>query len=303
MKSGGGVSILDAPLLAERTSIRLGGPAIAELRVSGLAGLEALPQLLAGLGGRPAVLGKGTNILADDAPLPLVLISLQDRQGLRVLAEEGGKLLVWADAGLKLSTLLAEAASLSLAGLEGLAGIPGRVGGAVAMNAGSFGVEIGSLVRRLEVFSPRQGLVELAADEVEFRYRGCRFPGPLAGHDDWLLVTGAVLALEKGDKSAIRAKMTAVHRAKRASQPVDAWSAGSAFKNPAPDAPAGRLLEEAGFKGKRLGGMGFSDKHANFLVNLGGGTFAQAKELMDQAARAVHGLFGHTLEAEVKLWP
>ena len=97
--------------------------------------------------------------------------------------------------------------------------------------------------------------------------------------------------------------MRDVYAKKQQSQPVTAWSAGCVFKNPAPDAPAGRLLDEVGLRGFRLGGMAFSAMHANFLINEGNGTFAQAMELIDMAREKVSQRFGHALEMEVRLWP
>ena len=293
------LDIFKAPLLRERTSIRLGGAAIAEVRITALRGLEQLPGTAMRLGGRIAPLGAGTNIIAMDEELPLILVTKASFHETSVIGEESGRALLKADAALKLPALLAKAASLGLTGLEGLSGIPGSVGGAVSMNAGSYGVSIGDHVHSVEVFSPLLGLVERPAEDFDFAYRSCR----LRGHEGWFLVCAVTLYLNRGERGAIRERMREVLTKKQAAQPVGAWSAGCVFKNPAPDAPAGRLMEEAGLKGLGMGGMRFSTVHANFLVNEGGGASEQAMSLIELARERVLQETGHMLQTEVRLWP
>lgn len=294
-----GVIILNSPSLSDRTTLRLGGTAIAEVRISDLNGLDQLPGLMSRIGGRIRVMGEGSNILARDGKLPLLLLSLAPVESPQIVEDLGDSVLLRAPAGMRLPALLPHTARLGLAGLEGLCGIPGNVGGAVAMNAGSFGVEMGSLVHSVQLFSPLWGLTERDGSAFSFGYRKCE----LLGHDEWFLICSVTLKLPKGDKEAIRARMRDVYAKKQQSQPVTAWSAGCVFKNPAPDAPAGRLLDEVGLRGFRLGGMAFSAMHANFLINEGNGTFAQAMELIDMAREKVSQRFGHALEMEVRLWP
>ena len=325
-----GLTIHRAPLLKERTSIRLGGPAIAEIRVDSAAGLEQVPETVLRLGGRVEPFGAGTNIIAHDQggqELPLLLIAqgawhetcvtgevrspalpgadLGGTGGEAARYGEAGLVLLKADAAQKLPTLLAKAASLGLGGLEGLTGIPGSVGGAVAMNAGSYGVCIGDLVHSVEVFSPVLGLTEIPACGFVFSYRSCRWIGPSAPStgDGWFLITGVTLALPKSERNLIRERMRAVYAKKRATQPVAARSAGCVFKNPSPEHPAGRLLEQAGLKGMNRGGMRFSTVHANFLVNEGAGESIDAMYLIELARDRVHRESGHLLETEVRVWP
>ncbi|MCL1939085.1 MAG: UDP-N-acetylmuramate dehydrogenase [Desulfovibrionaceae bacterium] len=299
MHAAQGLAIREDPLLRERTSIRLGGPAIAEILVSGTQGLEHLPDMATRLGGRIEPFGAGTNIIARDEALPLLLVTRTPVYETCVTGEKEGRVLLKADAALKLPALLAKAASLGLGGLEGLTGIPGSVGGAVAMNAGSYGVSFGDLVHSVEVFSPVLGLRELAATDVTFSYRSCR----LHNHEGWFLITGVTLAMSKSERNVIRERMREVYAGKRAGQPVTARSAGCVFKNPAPQEPAGRLLEQAGLKGMSRGGMRFSTVHANFLVNEGTGSSEQALELIELAKDRVYQKSGHRLETEVRLWP
>lgn len=307
MHGFGGIQVIDAPSLAERTSIRLGGAAIAEVRLSRPEGFERLPGLLANIGGRVSFLGEGSNIIASDGRLPLVLVRQEPSIPPAVVGENGNEVYIRASAGTRLPALLAKAASLGLSGLEGLAGIPGSVGGGVAMNAGSFGVEIGSLVRSVELFSPKLGLLERPAADFVFAYRSCAPVESLAmrlgGQGEWFLISAVTLALTKAPQERVRESMRAVYAKKQASQPVTAKSAGCVFKNPAPDAPAGWLLEQAGMKGVAVGGMRFSTLHANFLINEGGGTSEQALELIEKAKEKVLAHSGHTLALEVRLWP
>ena len=297
-----GLTIFEAPLLKERTSIRLGGPAIAEIRVSSAAGLEQLPETALRVGGsgvRIEPFGAGTNVLARDQELPLVLITQDVWQETRVVGQAQDRVLLKADAAQKLPALLAKAASLGLGGLEGLTGIPGSVGGAVAMNAGSYGVSIGELAHSVDVFSPARGLTEVPARDFVFAYRSCRW----IDHEGWFLITGVTLALPKSDGRLVRERMREVYAKKRASQPVTARSAGCVFKNPAPEHPAGRLLEQAGLKGLSRGGMYFSTVHANFMVNDGTGNSDDAMYLIELAKDKVYRETGHTLETEVRVWP
>lgn len=300
MKAGPhGFFVTDAPSLADRTSIGIGGRAIAGVKVPASADLERLPDFLNSLGGQVRVMGRGSNVLAKDGPLPLVLLSPTSASPARAREESDGRALIWAEAGMTLPALLAYAARHGFSGLEGLAGIPGNLGGAIAMNAGSFGAEIGSLVRSVEIFSPRLGLVEKSADELVFSYRSCDLPE----HDGWFLILSASLVLKKDSQEDVWKRMRETYAKKRAGQPLTERSAGCAFKNPAPAAPAGLLLDQAGLRGHRLGGMRFSPVHANFLINEAGGTFAEAEELMALAGEKVLSLFGHALETEVRIWP
>lgn len=299
MKIEQGYTLFDAPSLATRTSIRLGGAAIAEVRLKGPAGLEALPALTARLGGSVALFGEGTNIIAAEGDLPLVLVAQEPDFGLRIEEEREKSVIVRVEAGLRLPALLSRTATMGLSGLEGLAGIPGSVGGATAMNAGSYGVTFGELTRSLRIFTPGLGLVELPATDMVFAYRSCT----LKERPEPFLVHEVCLELRKSSRQAVRESMRAVYMKKQATQPVTARSAGCVFKNPAPDAPAGRLLEEAGLKGLSVGGMRFSPLHANFLVNEGNGRHAEALELISLAQERVLDHSGHSLELEVRLWP
>jgi UDP-N-acetylmuramate dehydrogenase len=281
------------PRLAARTTLRLGGNALAEAVLRGEADLDQLAGVLRKLGGRPFALGAGSNILAADTPHDLVLVRAANAGAPSITPVAGGAL-VRVGAGFGLPRLLGVCQRLGLSGLEGLTGVPGRVGGAVAMNAGSYGVETGARLSRIRLWTPEGGLVWRDAAACAFGYR--HFDAGLGA--DFVLVWEAEFRLDAADPAGVRGRMEQVYAQKKATQPVTARSAGCVFKNPQGQS-AGRLLDQSGMRGKRMGGMAFSELHANFLVNLGGGTAAQALELLDFGKTAVRGRFGVQLETEV----
>lgn len=291
----------DAPRLSSLTSLRLGGRALALATFSRLADLEQLPDVAARTGGTIRMIGGGTNILAADGVLPLLLVRCGMAAQPDILAEEGDLRLVRVEAGMKLPRLLAWCAKAGLTGLEGMAGVPGDVGGAVAGNAGAHGVDMGTVLREVELFTPERGVHTLCRDDVRCAYRSFS----LCAGASWFAIGSVVLALHKASPAVIRETMRANMARKLKVQPVRAWSAGCVFKNPPAEShpvSAGKLLEEAGFRGKRLGGMCFSAMHANFLVNEGEGCAAAAFELVRSAQQVVLERFGVSLETEVKLW-
>lgn len=294
------MAVHPGPALAERTTLRLGGPALAEVALSRVDEAPDLAGVLAGLGGKPVVLGKGSNVLAADGPLPLVLVRPAAEPAPRVVRWLPAEVVVRAEAGAGLPKLLGFARAGGFSGLEGLTGIPGSVGGAVAMNAGSYGCETGSVLSRVLVHSERFGLDWRTRDQVEAGYRHfAPYPGIEPGL--WLVLAAEFL-LRRDEPEAVGRRMRETFAKKAATQPLTAHTAGCVFKNPAGQS-AGRLLDGCGFKGKRVGGMGFSPMHANFMENMGDGTAAQALELIAQATAAVRERHGLDLELEVKLWP
>lgn len=296
-----GLTILEgenAPAMAERTTLRLGGKVMAEAVLAEPGAAVLLPGLAKRLGGVLASCGAGSNILAGEGPLNLVLVRNGLPPDIAVLEDDGETALVRASGSTPLPALLGRAAKLDLGGLEGLSGIPGSVGGAVAMNAGSYGQCIADALTALEIVTGEGEVRRLARENIAFGYRAMAIPG-LVG---WWMALAAEFRLRREKAGAVRAKSRDVLAQKRAAQPVAAASAGCVFKNPLPESPAGKLLDAAGLKGKRLGGMIFSPLHANFLVNEGKGTSAEALELMDLAKQAVFARFGLALEPEVRIW-
>jgi UDP-N-acetylmuramate dehydrogenase len=288
-----------ASLLSSLTTLRLGGRAAAEFRLDGEEELESGGRRIEALGLPVHVLGGGSNVLAGDGELPLLLARPNFRQGPEILGEEEGKVIVRAGASVRLPRLLARCAAWGLSGLEGLAGIPGTVGGAVAMNAGSFGCETAPLLHSLRVWSPAKGLKNIFPGQWKFAYRSFA----LTETEKYFFILSASFCLTRAPSNGIRESMRLNYFKKKSTQPVLDWSAGCAFKNPSPELPAGKLLDEAGFRGKRLGGMAFSPLHANFLVNEGKGSASAAFDLLEQAREAVQDRNGVGLRLEIKVFP
>lgn len=288
------LELIRNPSLSKLTTLGLGGTAEVEVVVRDIRDLDELAEFLATHTLRPFVIGEGSNLIAQDGHHDMALIRMATPPGPERVEKQDGKLIVRCGAAQRLPGMLGWAQMAGLSGMEGLTGIPGSVGGAVAMNAGSYGVEIGDVAHRVRLWSPAQGLKWVDAGDCRFEYRhfSCdAYPGKA-------VVWEAEFALSESDTKTVRAAMKAFYDKKKATQPVTARSAGCVFKNPA-DTSAGLLLDKAGMKGRRVGDMAFSDIHANFMVNLGGGTSAQALELLDMAREAVLERDGVTLETEV----
>ena len=217
-----------------------------------------------------------------------------------VLGDEtaDGRVLVSCGAGISLPVLLAFLREKGLSGMEGLAGIPGTVGGAVAMNAGSFGTSTAESLDSVEIWSGGR-LVRLTPDACETGYRHFR-PCGLTGS---FLVVSAVFRLSRSTSQDVAAGMQHNFQMKKSRQPITARSAGCVFRNPACGVSAGALLERAGFRGRRKGGVALSEQHANFLVNLGGGTSSEALALLEEARTAVRAMAGVELDFEVRFLP
>jgi UDP-N-acetylmuramate dehydrogenase len=288
----------DAPFLRELTTLRLGGCVLAEVRLHDARAATALADVAERLGGRLASIGAGSNILAGDGNLPLVLVKNALEPEIIQLADDGKKTLVRVAGSVKLPVLLGRLAVMDLGGLEGLTGIPGTLGGAVVMNAGSYGQCIADALVAMTVVTENGTVKTVQRADIDFGYRRMS----ITGHSSWFLVLSAELCLARKEHSIAAALGKECMEKKKSTQPVSAASAGCIFKNPDTVTSAGKLLDEAGFKGKCLGGMLFSEVHANFLVNKGDGTSAQAFELVDMAKNAVKTMFDIELETEVKIW-
>ena len=287
-----------SPLLSQRTTLRLGGTAIAELILENPKDVARLPERLRALGGTPVIMGAGSNILAQDGDVPLVLVRPDFSQGPEVVGEDAGKVFVRVGAAVPLPRLLRFCASHGLAGLEGLVGIPGTVGGAVAMNAGSFGVETCRKIENIRIVYNGEERV-VVAQALHYSYRRLC----IDDKKNDFIVLEATFGLTRTARDGICNCMRHNFFEKKSKQPVTAWSAGCVFKNPSPEMPAGRLLEQAGFKGKKMGGMAFSTLHANFMINEGKGSATAALALMQEAKEAVLERFGIALEPEVRIIP
>jgi UDP-N-acetylmuramate dehydrogenase len=275
--------------LSEITSFRIGGPADVLLYPEGLEDLQIVIALCREEGVPYLPLGNGTNLLASDRGVREPLINLS--RGLGEIRRQGTK--VMTGAGIGLPELLRFCARNGLSGLEPLAGIPGTVGGGIRMNAGSWGMEIGDRLSSLMVMDHTGGIRWLKHAEVKFDYRGIDLPA------DEILLQGE-FTLHKGEDEEIMGKMKDFLSRRKETQPLFQPSAGSIFKNP-PDAPAGKLIEEAGFKGMRRGDAMVSPLHANFIVNVGTARARDVLELITLIRERVYQESGTMLELEVQI--
>lgn len=288
------------PSLSAITTLGLGGTCSLELTVSSRDDLAAMDDRIRELGLPVYVVGRGSNIFGLDGSHEAVLVRPAFTDGPAVLGDEtaDGGVLVSCGAGISLPVLLAFLREKGLSGMEGLAGIPGTVGGAVAMNAGSFGTSTAESLDSVEIWSGGR-LVRLTPDACETGYRHFR-PRGLAGS---FLVVSAVFRLSRSTSQDVAAGMQHNFQMKKSRQPITARSAGCVFRNPACGVSAGALLERAGFRGCRKGSVALSEQHANFLVNLGGGTSAEALALLEEARTAVRAMAGVELDFEVRFLP
>ncbi|WP_320173095.1 UDP-N-acetylmuramate dehydrogenase [Maridesulfovibrio sp.] len=289
------LELLHKPSMAKLTSLGIGGNARVLAKVRDEAGLDELSRFVEREGSGLLAIGEGSNMLAGDGELNLALVQVACERKAEAQIS-GTSVLVPAD--MRLPGLLSVLIKNSLSGMEGLAGIPGSVGGSIAMNAGSYGTDMQASVKRVRIWTPSKGLFWKEAPELKWGYRHFSIDTKNQNEDEFFLVWEVEFELSQSTEENVRARIKETFEKKKATQPVTAKTAGCVFKNPEGHS-AGKLLDDAGFRGRNLGGMGFSEMHANFLENKGGGTAAQALELMSQATEVVADKFGVTLKPEV----
>lgn len=236
-------------------------------------------------------LGGGTNVLVRDGELPWVVLQLAPcAPEVRI---EGN--FAFVDAAADLGRTVTLCAKSDLGGMEGLIGVPGTVGGALRMNAGAYGTQIGSFVRELEVYREASGAIErLRGEQIRFDYRHTSF----AAGDIMLAVK---LQLPSKPYREILEGIRVCNQKRRSSQPLNQKSAGCIFKNP-PGMSAGRMIDELGLKGHRIGDAMVSDRHANFFINTGAASCADMLRLVDYVRERVRQAHGVELENEVYFW-
>jgi UDP-N-acetylmuramate dehydrogenase len=285
-----GAEVRQGVSMAEQTSLAIGGTTDEIL----LARYDTIPQVMRLLADEHIphrFLGGGTNVLIADGELPWVVLHLPTaRPGMRV---EGNSARVEASADL--GGMVTFCAKHDLGGMEGLIGVPGSVGGALRMNAGAYGTQIGPHVKEIELYRAATGEIEtLRGDQIRFDYRHTSF----APEDVMLRVK---LELPPKPYKEILAGIKVCNEKRRSSQPLNQKSAGCIFKNP-PGASAGRMIDELGLKGHRVGDAMVSDRHANFFVNAGHASCSDMLNLIDDVRDRVRGATGIELENEVIVW-
>lgn len=283
--------------LSKHTSFGIGGPADILAYPMDRNDLIVLMSGIKKQGVNYVVIGGGTNLLVRDGGFRGVVICLQRLGTIRIEREYrsiGGTFsVVYTEAGALLPRLLSFATEQGLTGLEFAAGIPGTVGGAICMNAGTAAGEIGDVVDSVTLISPNGALVTRSREEIGFGYRTSNIP---AGH----IVFDAKIILRHGDREKIKARVMEIQDTRKLRQPWGFPSAGSVFKNPQEES-AGKLIEAAKLKGKKVGDAQVSDKHANFIVNLGKAKAKDVVALMEIVKQTVLEVHGVRLEPEIKI--
>jgi UDP-N-acetylmuramate dehydrogenase len=285
-----GVELRPGVPLSEKTSLGIGGTTDQLL----LRRYESIPDVMRLLADNHIphrFLGGGTNVLIADDEMPWVVLHLPAAHpGVRV---EGN--FAFVDASADLGGTVTFCAKHDLGGMEGLIGVPGSVGGALRMNAGAYGMQIGSYVREIELYRAAKGEIEtIRGDQIRFDYRHTSF----APEDVMLRVK---LELPSKPYKEILAGIRVCNEKRRSSQPLNQKSAGCIFKNP-PGGSAGRMIDELGLKGHRVGDAMVSDRHANFFVNVANSSCADMLKLIDYVRERVRTCYGIELENEVIVW-
>ena len=236
------------------------------------------------------VIGSASNTLFAADELPGLTIKLTTEK----LAIAGSRVIV--SGGYQMPKLAADTAKAGRTGLEFGAGVPGTVGGSVVGNAGAFGREVKDGLVGADLIDPQGQPHSLSAADCRFAYRDSIFKSEKAG---WVVRT-ATFETGADDRARIRERIKEVQRHRRETQPIEKRSLGSTFKNPPGDA-AGRLIDACGLKGRRIGGAQISEKHANFIVNLGGASADDVLALMAEMRHRVFERFGLELEPEIRV--
>ncbi len=276
----------NAPL-KDYTSFRIGGPADVLVMPADTEDVCLLVRQARAAEIPIFVLG-GTNLLVRDHGIRGIVVSLAN---MKAIAAEPGHVL-YAEGGVGMPTLMKQATSLGLSGLEWAAGIPGTAAGCVVMNAGTKLGEMKDSVKAVRLVDPAGRIVDCPASDIQFSYRRALLPRGI--------VVGVWLQLAPASKDKIQTTVKEYLRYRKDTQPLTMPNAGCVFKNPGPE-PAGRVIEAAGLKGARIGDAQVSDKHANFVVNLGHAKAADVIALIKQVGRTVEEKTGLTLELELKI--
>ena len=288
--------VLYDEMMSKYTSMRIGGPADVFVLPANLRDLQIV---LKNRGSCPIwTIGEGTNLLVRDRGIRGIVISLKNcfksikRPVFYKSLDGKEKAVIQVDGGVKLSYLAKFTARYGLKGVESLVGIPGSVGGSIAMNAGAEGTEISHVLRSIKFMTLDGEVKTYSKNEMVFAYRKTTFPAKGG------IVIEAELELEKGDITDIHREMDKYLSRRGSTQPLTMPNSGSIFKNPAGE-KAGRLIESVGLKGFRIGGAGVSIKHANFIVNKGGASAEDVIRLIKHIQTVVEKKSGIKLEQEI----
>jgi len=285
-----GLKLLETEPMAKHTSFRIGGPAPMVFPAT-CEELADLYRFCLEHDVKPLLLGAGTNVLAPDHGLQRLVICTKELSHIRDLGNDT----IEAECGVSLARLACFARDLELTGLEFAHGIPGTVGGGVYMNAGAYGGEMCQVVTKTTALRSDGALWIVEGEDQKFSYRHSVF------EEAGALILKAQFRLQPGDSNAITERMQELAAKRRNSQPLEMPSAGSTFKRPV-GGYAAALIDQAGMKGKGVGRAAVSEKHAGFVVNLGGATAEDVLKTMQMVQACVFETSGIQLEPEVRIW-
>ena len=276
-------------LLKNHTTMRVGGPAKYIFMPKNADEIKKVIEFCNSENEKYIIIGNGSNIIFSDEGFDGAVIKIFNMMKEFTVEND----LIKADAGCILSKLANAARDNSLTGMEFAAGIPGTLGGAVVMNAGAYGKEMKDIIEYVDVLSTDGKLTRYKCEEMKFGYRKSII-------DKNKIVISAGIRLKKGDKSEIEAKMLELKEKRTSKQPLEYPSSGSTFKRPE-GMFAGKLIEDAGLKGYRVGGAMVSEKHAGFVINYDNATAEDILKLIEDVRNTVNNKFGVLLEPEVKI--
>ncbi|WP_165044104.1 UDP-N-acetylmuramate dehydrogenase [Adlercreutzia sp. ZJ138] len=287
---GDSIAVVDEPLSAH-TTFRIGGPTAVYARPASVEAVAQIVRICAQAGVELRCIGCGSDLLVSDDGIDCVVMEMADAlsdvrvEGCRIIAQAGVTNKVVADVACK----------AGLSGYEFASGIPGTVGGAAIMNAGAYGGEFKDVCVLVRCVMPDGTLRDYTHDEARWAYRTSAFDA------DGCVVVQVELELCEADAALVRARMNDLEAQRASKQPLDVPSAGSTFKRPV-GYFVGKLVQDAGLAGYRVGGAQVSEKHTGFVVNAGGATAADVRALIDHVQRVVYERFGVQLEPEVRMW-
>lgn len=286
--------ILENEPMKNHTTFRIGGPAdillcpeTEEELIQGLAWCQdqKIPVY---------IIGNGSNLLVGDKGFRGVIFKICKNLDQVDITESASFLQVCAGAGTMLARLAKEISARGYRGFEFATGIPGTLGGAVTMNAGAYGGEMKHILTSVRTVDMAGNIREMSLEELELGYRTSRI------QKEALIVISVTMRFEKGDRDAIMERVEDLSRQRREKQPLEYPSAGSTFKRPV-GYFAGKLIQDAGLKGYRVGDAMVSEKHSGFVINAGAATARDVCQLMADVDRRVYEKFGVHLEPEVRL--
>lgn len=285
----GDITYKEAEPLKNHCTFRIGGPAKYFFLPKNSDEISRIIAYCKSKDEKYMILGNGSNVLFSDEGFDGFVIQVYQNMN-QIMEEPDG---FYIQAGALLSKIANTAKDRSLTGMEFAAGIPGTLGGAVVMNAGAYGGEMKDIVEYVDILEPDGSVKRYSCDEMEFSYRHSIV-------DKNRVVLGAKLTLKEGNKEEIIAEMQRLNEARTSKQPLEYPSAGSTFKRPE-GYFAGKLIEDSGLKGYRVGGAVVSEKHCGFVVNDKGASFEDVISLIHDVTKTVEDKFGVVLEPEVKI--